>query len=112
MYKFFAIGLGNVEHSFIHNSYLYVLSKMGLIGFGLFASVFLTAVTVWSRCLHHFKDTEEMGLALAFGLMLIVLMIKAFTTWQLNDLSLSLYVGCLLGVIGVFQSWVRKEHSA
>ncbi len=109
IYKFFAIGLGNVEHTFIHNSYLYVLSKMGIVGLTLFLSVFGTALTVWVRLLSRMKESEDLGLALAFGTMLVVIMFKSLTTWHLNDLALALYVGCLLGAIGVMQSWTRKD---
>ena len=111
IYKFFAIGLGNVEHTFIHNSYLYVLSKMGLIGLTLFLAVFGTALVVWYKLLSRFKGTDDLGLALAFGLMLIVMMFKSLTTWHLNDLNLALYVGCLLGAIGAMQAWTRKDDA-
>lgn len=108
-YTFFAIGVGNLKQVYLHNSYLYVLSKMGVVGFILFLSVFLTALTVSQRTVKRMTHSPETGYYIALCTMLIVLMIKSFTTWHLNTLTTSIYVGVMLGVIGVYASVVRRS---
>jgi len=110
IYKFFVPGIGTVSRIYVHNSYIYVLSKMGLVGLFLFMTLLGTALVVFYRGLKRLQPGTEMGLLLAFGLMLVVLMVKSLTTWHLNTLENSIFVGVILGVIAVVESWTKDQH--
>lgn len=105
IFHFYAVGIGEVQQIFIHNSYIYVLSKMGLLGFIAFLSIFLTALVMGYQSLKRANWGIGMGLILSFNAMLFVLMVKSLTTWHLNTITSSLFVGVILGAIAVAHSF-------
>ncbi len=107
IYRFHAIGVGELEQIFVHNSYLYVLSKMGIIGFAIFITLYGTIIKRIIKVVSKLSSAQEIGLFLSFASMLLVLLVKALTTWFLNTLTLSLFLGLLIGAIGFLDS---KAH--
>lgn len=110
IYTFFAPGIGHVSRIYVHNSYLYVLSKMGLFGLFLFIGLFGTALVAFYRGLKRLGPGTEMGLMLVFGSMLVVLLVKSLTTWHLNTLEGSMFVGVVLGSIARVESWSKHPN--
>lgn len=108
IYQFYSIGVGEIRQIFLHNSYLWVLSKMGLVGFALFLWLFLTSIIIAFRTAGKCRTNREQGLLISFTSIIIVLMIKATTTWHLNVLTDTLFIGVVLGIIGTINAWVRK----
>ncbi len=104
IYHFYALGVGPVEQIFLHNSYLYVLSKMGIVGFLGIIYLYASALVLARKSIRTLPHGPEMGLLIAFSSMVIVLLIKSLTTWHLNTLTISLFIGVILGVIGVIHS--------
>ncbi|HZY09989.1 MAG TPA: O-antigen ligase family protein [Bacteroidota bacterium] len=109
IYRYYVPGVGEVQQIYLHNSYLYVLSKMGVLGLISFLSIFILTLGVVNKTLKKLSDRSEIGLLLAFASMIIVLLIKAFTTWHLNTLTTSLYIGVILGVITVIHTSVQSN---
>jgi len=111
IYRFYAVGVGELKQMFLHNSYLYVLSKMGIVGFSIFA--FLYSMIVWkiTLILKKLRSPDEIGLLTAFASMIFVLLVKSLTTWFLNTLTTSLFLGVIIGVIGVIDAWVTPTSS-
>jgi O-antigen ligase len=111
IFHFYAVGIGEVSQIFVHNSYIYVLSKMGLVGFIAFVFLFGCALSLAYRTLKKEVGGTRMGLMISYVSMLCVLLAKSLTTWHLNVLTSSLYVGLLLGAIAVISSWTRRSSA-
>ncbi len=110
VYEFWAIGVGSSSQPFIHNSYLYVLSKSGIIGAAAFlwllAAALRTGLSVWR------EGTEDLRrYGLLWTTVLIVYMVKSITTWHLNSVTTSQFVGAMLGVIAMVEVLGRSETS-
>ncbi len=99
-YSFYAFGVGDLRQVFIHNSYFYVLSKMGLVGMSFFLFLYARVLIVSRRTAAAMQEGPAAGYYLAFCAMLFVLLFKAITTWHLNNLTTSLFVGTIFGVLG------------
>jgi O-antigen ligase len=104
IYRFNAVGIGRLEQIFIHNSYLYVLSKMGIVGFTAFLFLYLSVLRAARQSVKRLTEKSMVGMALAFTSMVFVLLVKSITTWHLNTLTTSLFLGVILGIIGVLHS--------
>ena len=102
MFHFYAIGIGWNDQTYIHNSYIYVLAKMGVVG--AIAFTFLLARTVWifSQTIRRMDAGPEMGIVLAYGGMFLVFIFKSATTWHLNALFESTFVGVLFASLANF----------
>jgi len=111
VYRFYAIGVGERSQLWLHNSYLYVLSKMGAAGLLSFLMLLGSAVLIPIRHLKQLPLGTGMGLLMAFSGMLFVLMVKSLTTWHLNTLTNSLFVGVILGVIASARSWIKNTSN-
>ncbi|MCX7983463.1 MAG: O-antigen ligase family protein [Bacteroidetes bacterium] len=109
MVKYYAIGVGYKENIFIHNSYLYVLFKMGIIGFVIFISMYITILKVFFQNIRKFEDIDSFGIYLAFGAIIIVLLIKAFSTWHLNTISNVMFIGILFAAIERYPQFHLKR---
>ena len=111
IYHFYAPGIGNLTQNYVHNSYVYVLTKMGIAGFVLFIFLFMTALVTFYRGLKRLNPGTEMGLLVSYGCMLVVFMVKSLTTWHLNALENSIFVGVVLGAIALIESWSRTRSN-
>jgi O-antigen ligase len=111
IYHFNAVGIGNLTQIFLHNSYLYVLSKMGMIGFISFVLVYMKVLISSVKSMRILRHSMEMGLLLAFSSMILVLLVKSLTTWHLNTLTTSQFVGLILGIVGVFPQLISAQLS-
>jgi hypothetical protein len=78
---------------------MYVLSKAGVVGLSLFMVVFIRALLVSRKTVKGLVGGPVTGYFLAFCAMLVVLMVKSLTTWHLNSLTTSLFVGMILGIV-------------
>ena len=96
-YSYFAPGVGYMSTNFCHNSYLYVLSKMGLVGIVPFTLLVLVSIKAFMKTLKNI-DEEYFKSTVCFMSFLLLLAIKSFTTWHLNTGTFSLFVGLLFGV--------------
>lgn len=105
IFRFYVIGVGPVEQTFVHNSYLYVFSKMGLIGLVPFLALLGTAVLLVWRTLRRLQGSVPHAILVAYGAMLLVFMAKAVTTWHLHTLTSSLFVGLVLGALALADRW-------
>lgn len=99
--------LGRGHWVYTHSSYLYVLSKMGAVGLGLFvivlATFLLKALSSFARAEDDFLKGVSLGLATA----LVFLVVKSFSAWTLNDFLLSMFIGVLFGTV----QWTSAEVS-
>jgi O-antigen ligase len=109
VYRFYVPMRGALEQTYIHNSFFYVLSKMGSIGFSIMMSVFITALYVGIRTFKRMEHDTEKGLMLAFLSMIIVFLAKSMTSWHLNTLTTSLYLGMILGVIAALNAQMKTK---
>ena len=112
IFSFYVIGLGQVEQIYVHNSYLYVLSKMGIAGFLPFVAILITALVLAMRSLRRTVIPLERGTIIAFAAILVTLMVKAATTWHLNTLTSSLFVGVVFGAIASSHRWLADRRTA
>jgi O-antigen ligase len=109
IYRFYVPGRGPLEQIYIHNSFFYALSKMGAVGFSIFMSIFGGAFIVGFRTMKKLNNDTEKGLLIAFLSMIIVLLVKSTTSWHLNTLTTSLYLGLILGVVGAMNARVHNS---
>ena len=70
------------------------------MGFALFVWLLGSAVTEGVRTLRRRPADDLLLIAVPALGMLVVLIVKSFTTWHLNTLTNSLYVGVIFGMIG------------
>jgi O-antigen ligase len=82
---------------FCHNSFLYVLSKTGVVGL----SVFLFFLLAWGTAIlvayRRAVDDVVRGVVLGWAAGYIFLLVKSTTTWYLNESVLPLYLGLAIG---------------
>ncbi|MEM4260706.1 MAG: O-antigen ligase family protein [Candidatus Woesearchaeota archaeon] len=109
IYHFHAVGIGDLKQIFIHNSYLYVLSKMGLLGLTSIIFIYVKALISSIKAMSTLDQSIEMGLLLAFASMILVLLVKSLTTWHLNTLTTSEYIGVILGIVGVLPQLISTQ---
>jgi len=97
--SYFAPGMGHKNTIFIHNSYIYVLAKVGLLGIIPFMGLLLSNLTSIFGLLKSNLSSEEEKITFTFLMILIFLMVKALTTWHLNMWSFTPFIGMLFGII-------------
>ncbi len=112
VFSFYVLGLGQVEQIYVHNSYLYVLSKMGIVGFLPFAAILVCALALALKSLRRTLVPLERGIIIAFAAILVTVMVKAATTWHLNTLTSSLFVGVVFGAIASSHRWLKDRHTS
>ena len=110
-YKFtyYTPGIGEQSTIYCHNSYLYVLSKMGVVGFIPFIFLLISAIKIGYDVLKSNFDTEEKGIVFSFIMMLLTISIKSFTTWHLNTVTFSMFVGVLFGVSILYRNKLKRK---
>lgn len=106
-FSYFSPGIGYMSTIFCHNSYLYVLSKMGIVGFIPFLMILIYSLSVGLKILRSKLDIEEISMALSFIIMLLFLVIKSFTTWHLNTVTFSLFIGLLFGICSIYYNKLK-----
>jgi len=102
LYNYFAPGIGQLSTTFCHNSYLYVLSKMGLIGFFPFLLIIYNVLKVGYNKVKKSIDNRESQYVYVIISVFFMLCIKALTTWHLNTWTLSPFVGLIIGIAANF----------
>ena len=107
MFNYFSPGIGYLSTIYCHNSYLYILSKMGLIGFIPFLFLLLYSIRVGIRILNSKLSLEEICIAFSFIMMLLFLIIKSFTTWHLNTVTFSMFIGLLFGISSIYHNKLK-----
>jgi|GEM_PF-1929507 len=97
--------LGRGHWVYTHGSYLYVLSKMGIVGLVLFLTMLATFLVRGLRTFRRAEDGFLKGVSLGCVTALVFLMVKCFSTWSLNHFLLTMLVGLILGVL----QWISVE---
>ena len=110
-FAYYTPGIGEQITIYCHNSYLYVLSKLGMIGFIPFVMMLFTAIKVGIKILKSNLDSEEIGVVFSFIMMLLTVVIKSFTTWHLNTVTFSMFVGVLLGISILYRNKLKSNLS-
>lgn len=109
-YNYYTPGIGYQSTIYTHNSYLYVLSKMGLLGFVPFIITLYYAFIVGVRvCKSRRFSDEETGIVFSFSMMFAFLLFKSFTTWHLNTVTFSLFIGFLLGIFILYANKIKEK---
>ncbi len=98
-FDYFAPSIGYKSTIYCHNSYLYVLSKMGIMGFIPFLVLIIILVRVSYLSVVKNTINSETSIVFTFAIVLILISIKSLTTWHLNVHTFSLFVGFLFGVL-------------
>ena len=107
MFNYFSPGIGYMSTIYCHNSYLYILSKMGLIGFIPFMFLLFYSIRVGTRILNSKLSLEEISIAFSFIMMLLFIVIKSFTTWHLNTVTFSMFIGLLFGISSIYHNKLK-----
>jgi len=98
MYSYIAPGIGYKSTTFTHNSYLYVLSKMGILGFVPFVMILFANFKVLIKIVKKKSFASESDkIIFTFLIVLLLISIKSFTTWHLNTWTFSMFIGMLFG---------------
>ena len=108
-FEYFSPGIGYLSTIYCHNSYLYILSKMGIIGFVPFIMLIIYSISVIVKILKSKLEIEEISIVFSFLVMLLFLVIKSFTTWHLNTVTFSLFVGLLFGISSIYYNKLRAK---
>ncbi len=106
-FVYFSPGIGTESTIYCHNSYLYVLTKMGLMGIIPFLFLLFSIFKVGPSILKSHLDSEEVGIVFGIILMIVVLSIKSLTTWHLNTVTFSSFVGILFGIAMIYKNKLR-----
>ncbi len=108
-YKFiyYTPGIGTRDTIYCHNSYLYVLSKMGIVGIIPFLMIVILSIKVGYVVLKSDLDKIEISVAFTLLMMFAAISFKALTTWHLNTVTFSLFVGFLFGVAILYKNKLR-----
>lgn len=106
-FNYFAPGIGFISSEYCHNSYLYVLAKMGLVGLLPFVMILVSSIRVGYLVLVGNIDEEEAKLVFIFIIILLMIAIKSFTTWHLNTLTFSPFVGILFGICYQYKNKIK-----
>jgi O-antigen ligase len=97
-FVYFAPGIGPIASIYCHNSYLYILSKMGLIGLILFLSLIIYILLPIIKVAKRFYSDEFYQYSFIFLLIFLSVVIKSFTTWHLNTVTIAPFIGMSFGV--------------
>ncbi|MHB8853330.1 MAG: O-antigen ligase family protein [Ignavibacteriaceae bacterium] len=108
-FTYYTPGIGEQSTIYCHNSYLYVLSKLGILGFIPFVWMLISAIKIGYEVLKSNIDTEEIGVVFSFIMMLLTVAFKSFTTWHLNTVTFSMFIGVLLGVSILYRNKLRRK---
>ncbi len=106
-FTYFSPGIGTESTIYCHNSYLYVLTKMGIIGIVPFLLLLFSALKITPKVLNSDLGEEEIGIAFSFIMMLFVLVVKSLTTWHLNTVTFSSFVGVLFGISIIYKNKLK-----
>jgi O-antigen ligase len=100
-YTFIHKYLNRRPELFIHNSYLYFLTKMGLVGLISFLLILIS--TYYLGLKNIFITSYESQYVLIAALsMLTLLVVKCFTTYHFNTPSLNPLIGTIFGIIDFY----------
>lgn len=109
IFTYFSPGIGYVNTIYCHNSYLYVLSKLGIIGLIPFLLMIFSSLRIGIKILRTNLPTIEVGVVFGFSMMFLMLVIKSLTTWHLNTVTFSLFVGVLLGISIIYKNKIDRD---
>lgn len=110
LFVYFSPGIGSVESIYCHNSYLYVLSKMGLLGLIFFLAIIIISIYPLFKIKNFIFKEEFYSSAFIFFLWLILISIKSLTTWHLNTNTFSPFVGVLFGLAIRIKYFYQLDH--
>ncbi len=86
-------------YNYCHNSYLYVLSKTGLVGFTAFAIFLASWGLALLRAYRRATDDGVRGMVLGWSAVFAFLLLKSSTTWFLNIHNWALYFSFMIGAV-------------
>ncbi len=109
LFVYFSPGIGPVESIYCHNSYLYVLSKMGIVGLISFLTILIFSIAPILKIKNKIFKEDFYSFAFIFLLLLILIAIKSFTTWHLNTNTFSPFIGILFGILIKVNSFYVKD---
>ncbi|MEM4396985.1 MAG: O-antigen ligase family protein [Candidatus Woesearchaeota archaeon] len=110
LFVYFSPGIGTVESIYCHNSYLYILSKMGIIGIIPFILLIIFALYPLLKIRKFVFYDYFYSISFILLLILLSIVIKSFTTWHLNTNTFSLFVGILFGVSIRIRDFLIKDY--
>ena len=97
MFTYFAPGIGSISTEYCHNTYIYILSKMGLFGLLPFLAVLILSISQSFFLVKKIRENDEYLILFIMCMLLFCISIKSFTTWHLNSVTFSMFVGILFG---------------
>ena len=109
-FTYFSPGIGTESTIYCHNSYLYVLTKMGIMGIIPFLLILISVLKVGPLVLKSNMEAEEVGIVFSFIMMVLVLVVKSLTTWHLNTVTFSSFVGILFGISMIYKNKLRLNN--
>jgi O-antigen ligase len=86
---------------YMHNSYMWVLTKMGLVGFGLFAALILLVLRTALVGLARTSPSEERGVLVGLSAGLVALLVLAVFGPMLTTVNTAPFVAFAFGAIHV-----------
>jgi O-antigen ligase len=110
LFVYFSPGIGPVESIYCHNSYLYVLSKMGIVGLISFLTILYFAIFPVFKIKNRLFIDRFYSIAFILILLLISISVKSFTTWHLNTNTFSPFIGILFGISIRIRDIYLKEY--
>ena len=103
-FSYMTPGIGYTSTDYCHNSYLFVMAKMGAIGIIPFVVLLVSTLSSFIRLLKRPFEEEFYLPALCFCSIFVFFCIKSFTTWHLNTITYTAFVGFLFAVSAIIDN--------
>ncbi|MDD5529974.1 MAG: O-antigen ligase family protein [bacterium] len=112
-YHFFDPIVGNIQVLYIHNSYLYILTKMGLLGLSALILMLWCFIAKGTRSIKKVKEDFPKAVLIGSLGAIVVLIVKSFTTYHLNTPTVTTFVGVIMGIIAfIIGTYGRDKNNA
>lgn len=109
-FTYFAPGIGYQSTIYCHNSYLYILAKMGIIGaIPLLFIIYFIIKTGLKILSSESIDQRVKSVSFCFSMIFIFIIIKSFTTWHLNTITYTPFIGILFGIFVYYSNLIRNK---
>lgn len=110
IFVYFAPGIGPIASIYCHNSYLYIMSKMGFFGLLIFLSIIIYTLLPIIKVAKKFYSSEFYLYSFIFLLIFLSMVIKSFTTWHLNTVTIAPFVGISFGISLTIRKYLDEDE--
>lgn len=109
-FTYFAPGIGYQSTIYCHNSYLYIIAKIGVMGLLPFILIIYFLIKTGFKIFNsRVVNQRVQNVSFCFNMIFIFILIKSFTTWHLNTITYTPFIGILFGIFIYYSYLIRDK---